>query len=77
VTLRGETEWTETVELGWNRLAPPDGSVDLAASIRSSIGAVGQTYVHPYGDGDAAAKIVEAIRKLCLRSRSLLEHAVQ
>jgi UDP-GlcNAc3NAcA epimerase len=28
VTLRDETEWTELVEAGWNRLAPP-GKADI------------------------------------------------
>ena len=29
VTLRGETEWTELVELGWNRLAQPGVDANL------------------------------------------------
>jgi UDP-GlcNAc3NAcA epimerase len=77
VTLRGETEWTELIELGWNRLAPPDGTIDIAATIRSSIGAAGRTDARPYGDGDAAARIVDAVRKLCMRDPSVRERVVQ
>jgi UDP-GlcNAc3NAcA epimerase len=60
VTLRGETEWTELVDAGWNRLSPPlDASVVLA-DLRASLGTTGQE-IAPYGDGDAAARIVQRL----------------
>lgn len=59
VTLRDETEWVELVEMGWNRLAPP-GQSDIAESIRSAVGTVGEKGT-PYGDGDAAGKIVDVL----------------
>ncbi len=59
VTLRDETEWVELVEMGWNRLAPP-GQADIAASIRSALGSVGTTGA-PYGDGEAAGKILDVL----------------
>ena len=67
VTLRDETEWTELVALGWNRLAPPDGSVDIADVILSSIGKIGHLDSHPYGDGKAASKICASVRELGTR----------
>ena len=59
VTLRDETEWTELVDLGWNRLAPP-GRADIAAEIRAALGSIGRDG-RPYGDGDAAEHIARVI----------------
>lgn len=55
VTLRHETEWTELVELGWNRLARP-GTDDLGSIILAPL-LPGREDATPYGDGHAAAKI--------------------
>jgi UDP-N-acetylglucosamine 2-epimerase len=63
VTLRDETEWTETVEAGWNRLAGADEQAiasALAGLLRSPRGAPPD-----YGDGDAAGKILAIIRDRC------------
>lgn len=61
VTLRNETEWTELVDAGWVRIAPPNDAGDVAASILDSVGRTGQD-VQPYGTGHAAGLIVEKIR---------------
>ena len=56
-TVRTETEWTETVDLGWNVLV--QDPADLAELVqRSAPAATDET---PYGDGDAATRVVEAI----------------
>lgn len=58
VTLRTETEWTELVELGWNRVLedsdPSESEIERA--ILSAVGAVG-SIASPYGDGNAADRI--------------------
>ncbi len=59
VTLRDTTEWTNTVEAGWNRLA----GVDLASVHRNLIHPPPRPSAHPalFGDGDAARKVAEVL----------------
>jgi len=76
VVLRNETEWGELVASGWNTLAAPDGSVDIAARILSAGEVVGSPGIHPYGDGRAARKISRAIQALCSRGSSCLERVL-
>ncbi|MDI6901924.1 MAG: UDP-N-acetylglucosamine 2-epimerase (non-hydrolyzing) [Anaerosomatales bacterium] len=60
VTLREETEWTETVELGWNRLVGTDEEAIVAAAT-----SLERPPMRPdvYGDGHAAEAIVRALDK--------------
>lgn len=61
VTLRHETEWTELVESGWNRLASPDDQCGILEAMKSAIGSVGKD-VALYGNGNAAMHVVQALR---------------
>ncbi|OAI42471.1 UDP-N-acetyl glucosamine 2-epimerase [bacterium SCGC AG-212-C10] len=58
VTLREETEWTETLELGWNVLTGSD-SERIAAALAAP--PRGGTHPPVYGEGHAAAAILDAI----------------
>lgn len=60
VTLRDETEWTELVTSGWNRLADPLAP-DLAERIEAAIGTAGTSGDDFYGAGDTAQRILAAL----------------
>lgn len=61
VTLRGETEWVETVEAGWNVLVDAD-ETRIADALRDFRPSTPRPAL--YGDGSAAAKCVVAIEQL-------------
>lgn len=62
VTVRDETEWVELVELGWNRLAPPESTDRVELAIKESlVGTQDREYDEPYGTGDSASRIVDLL----------------
>lgn len=61
VTLRPETEWTELLRMGWNRLAPLDSSDGIVATVRAALLKHPACDETPYGDGDSASKIVSCL----------------
>lgn len=63
VTLRAETEWTELVALGWNRLVPPSSPSTLREGLRAALEAKPGQSGHPYGQGDSAARIVRVLQE--------------
>ncbi len=61
LTLRDETEWTELVELGWNRVVPPLSGEVVADAIAASLTAPPGVEATPYGDGHASDVIVDGL----------------
>jgi UDP-GlcNAc3NAcA epimerase len=58
LTLRGETEWVETVETGWNRLVNPRAGEICAALTQPRPTAT----IPEYGEGHAAEKVARLLR---------------
>lgn len=57
VTLRDTTEWTETLDEGWNVLAGHDPDRIAAAAARP----IPERTIKPFGDGNSAGAIVDAM----------------
>lgn len=62
VTLRDETEWIELIDSGWNRLAPPNRSTNIADSILAALESRGEN-AELYGRGDASSIIAAALQQ--------------
>lgn len=59
ITLRDETEWVETAMLGWNQVVGADYDAIMGAFARA--GRPPDSDALPYGDGNAATKIVQRL----------------
>ena len=65
VTLRGETEWTELLELGWNTLVPPVSAEAIRSGVEGALSGGPGREGAPYGSGDTS----QAIAGLLLTGR--------
>jgi UDP-GlcNAc3NAcA epimerase len=61
VTLRDETEWVELVEMGWNRVVPPESTEAVAHGVQAGLTAKAGQEALLYGAGQAADKIVDIL----------------
>ncbi|HEX2222079.1 MAG TPA: UDP-N-acetylglucosamine 2-epimerase (non-hydrolyzing) [Candidatus Limnocylindria bacterium] len=70
LTLRGETEWIETVEAGWNRLVPASRTAVRAAL--ADRGFLDRRRPRPplFGDGRTAERIVDVLERAVAARRS-------
>lgn len=63
VTLRSETEWVETIDAGWNRLADASDEKTITNQITIALNSpLPSTTIEEYGEGDAAMKISKIIQ---------------
>ena len=61
ITMRAETEWVETVELGWNSLVGTDVDKMVSTVTQEQQGTLG---IYPYGMGDASYTILKNLSNL-------------
>ncbi len=61
ITMRDETEWVETVTIGWNKLVGANRKAILAAAQTAMKDQPPAQSENPYGDGHAAESIVASL----------------
>ncbi|MBI4385151.1 MAG: UDP-N-acetylglucosamine 2-epimerase (non-hydrolyzing) [Nitrospinae bacterium] len=60
ITLREETEWTETVDSGWNILTGTDAG-EILSAVSSHLNAAKQDPGEIYGDGNSGRNAIESL----------------
>ncbi len=63
ITMREETEWVETAALGWNKITGANSKQIIDAFADFTKNRPAKTSAKPYGNGDAASKIVSRLTK--------------
>jgi UDP-GlcNAc3NAcA epimerase len=71
ITVRRETEWTETVALGANTLCSPSNIADLASAVDKAVAGPRDWFRDAYGDGTAGARIGAAVSAFLARSDAM------
>jgi len=61
VTMRDETEWVETVEVGWNIVVGASTERIIDATQALQVSTVGSVRPSIFGDGHAGAKVVDSL----------------
>jgi UDP-GlcNAc3NAcA epimerase len=64
ITMRGETEWHETLALGANRLLPPSDAERLPSLFAEANEASRDWARDAYGDGSAAERVRASVAEL-------------
>jgi UDP-GlcNAc3NAcA epimerase len=64
ITMRDETEWVETVELGMNKLVGASKKVILEAVFDALDGGITLLQQYPYGSGKASRRIADLIQQV-------------
>jgi UDP-GlcNAc3NAcA epimerase len=60
ITMRDETEWVETIDLGWNQLVGANANKIIQAVMNIKMG---KLEVYPYGHGKASEMIINILKK--------------
>jgi UDP-GlcNAc3NAcA epimerase len=63
ITLRDETEWVETISLGWNQLVGANAKAIIQAVEKINTGTNPMVQQNPYGNGDASQEICQYLLK--------------
>ena len=63
ITLREETEWVETVSLGWNQLVGANTKAIIQAAEKINMGTTPDAQDNPYGNGNASQEICQYLLK--------------
>ena len=61
LTMRDETEWVETLEGGWNRLASPNLGNIASAALEVISDPPSKKVNMPFGNGRASEKILDLL----------------